>query len=436
MTTNSPNDDININNNALTNADDKGISITSLLRGAGAFAVIASLSLFTLQGWSEGNDINRYLTLLSQTGLLVASGFLLNWLIKEQKGARMFFILALGSVLANVTILSALLYSFAPLDHNLVDYPDMMRWVATSPSSFIPLAATSMAVLTGFSYFAFSILARPIAKPLTISLLGLSLVLLLPIREPLFALGLAALALIIASKKIKDLNDRKSVFKTLETRIAFAILYLPSIIIIARAVLLYPIEPLVFSVFSLLFYAGVRYWRRHVGSHFLVEAVSTTSIFLTAYSLGIHLESINASVAFFACVATILTLSVDQMRASANEKIYRFIALVLSGIVAPIVLLTILLDDSLINVCIALAANGSILAINLWRNKQDNRASNNLLITSTLMLIATSLVGAMVIIETIALGNWILLGLIGVLMIFSSSLLEWYKTTSKKLSHR
>ena len=36
------------------------MSVSEVLRLLGACAVIASMSLFLLNGWSEGNDINRY----------------------------------------------------------------------------------------------------------------------------------------------------------------------------------------------------------------------------------------------------------------------------------------------------------------------------------------------------------------------------------------
>ena len=86
-------------------------SVSEALRFLGAAVLLASMSIFLLQGWNEGNDISRYLLLLSQTGLLAASGFALSYGLKETKGARIFFGLALISIPANFTILSALLYS-------------------------------------------------------------------------------------------------------------------------------------------------------------------------------------------------------------------------------------------------------------------------------------------------------------------------------------
>ena len=406
----------------------KGLSAANFLRSLGAFAVIASLSLFTLQGWSEGNDISRYLTLLSQTALLVASGFLLNWLIKERKGARMFLILALGSVVANITILGALLYSFLPLDQNLVEYPAMMRWVVTSPGTFIPLASASMAVLMGFSYFAFSVLARPIAKQLTLSLFVLSVILLTPVREPLLALGLGIIALFIAINKVRTTSKDASVVKTFETRVAFGILFLPSIVIVARAVLLYPIEPFVYSLFSLIAYFGLRYWRTQFGSHFLLEAASCITIICAMITIGASLD--QTWLAFLASMACALILSVDQMRECRDEKTRSVIAGLLSFILAPLVLTAVAFEGSIVNIAIGLATNASIVGINFLRSKKGGHGKA-MLITSCLVFVATLLSGGVTIIETIVLGNWILLGLLGVLLIFGSSVIEWYKKSSK-----
>ncbi|MGK0373634.1 MAG: hypothetical protein ACJA2E_000101, partial [Arenicella sp.] len=43
------------------------VSLSQIVRAFGACAIIASMSLFMLQGWAEGNDISRYLKLLAQT---------------------------------------------------------------------------------------------------------------------------------------------------------------------------------------------------------------------------------------------------------------------------------------------------------------------------------------------------------------------------------
>ena len=49
-------------------------TVSEALRIVGAAVLRASMSVFLLQGWNDGNDISRYLLLLTQTGLLAAAG--------------------------------------------------------------------------------------------------------------------------------------------------------------------------------------------------------------------------------------------------------------------------------------------------------------------------------------------------------------------------
>ena len=114
-------------------------SVSDILRVFGACAVIASMSLFLLNGWSDGNDIQRYFKLLAQTGLLAGSGIALSFWLKENKGARLFLGLGLISVVANFTILGALTYSMVQLDGGLIDYPSIVTWKVVSASTFLSL---------------------------------------------------------------------------------------------------------------------------------------------------------------------------------------------------------------------------------------------------------------------------------------------------------
>ncbi len=46
-------------------------TLSEALRLLGAGVILASMSVFLLQGWNAGNDISRYLLLLTQTGSCV-----------------------------------------------------------------------------------------------------------------------------------------------------------------------------------------------------------------------------------------------------------------------------------------------------------------------------------------------------------------------------
>jgi len=153
------------------------------------------MSLFLLNGWSDGNDIQRYLKLLGQTGLLTAAGLILSFALKENKGARIFFGLSLISVVANFMILGALTYSMFQLDGSLMQYPSMVTWKAVNASTFWPIFGVAVTLLSVLTRFSFSVFARNISGPLSISFLLLCSLLLVPVRSSIIASLLAVAAL-------------------------------------------------------------------------------------------------------------------------------------------------------------------------------------------------------------------------------------------------
>ena len=76
-------------------------TMSKLLRISGAMAVVASMSALLMQDWSGGSDLTRFYLMLAQTILLAAGGFGLSFLMKENKGGRVFFGLSLISVTAD-----------------------------------------------------------------------------------------------------------------------------------------------------------------------------------------------------------------------------------------------------------------------------------------------------------------------------------------------
>ena len=157
-------------------------TLSEALRILGAGVILVSMSVFLLQGWNEGNDIRRYLLLLTQTGLLGAAGFAMSHLVKETKGARLFFGLALVSIPANFTILGALLYSVFQWDGGLTTYPGYADWRIEDVASIGVTMTAAMLVLVPVTLFCFAIMARHSAKRLSLHFLLLNALLLLPVR--------------------------------------------------------------------------------------------------------------------------------------------------------------------------------------------------------------------------------------------------------------
>ena len=117
------------------------VSLSRLLRVFGAAVLLASVSVFLLQGWQSGNDVNRYLLMLAHTVLLAGTGFASGHWIREMKGARLFLAMALVSVSVNFAILGGLVYSQTQWDTALGVYPDFATWRADAPSTTLAVAA-------------------------------------------------------------------------------------------------------------------------------------------------------------------------------------------------------------------------------------------------------------------------------------------------------
>ena len=143
--------------NRLLQSINQFATIAEVLRILGAGTLVASMSLLLLNGWHDGNDIYRYLKLLGLTGLLAAGGFSLSYLLKEQKGARLFFSLGLISIPANFGILGALIYSLIP-DVNLATaYPGFAHWVGVDASSLIMVCLGAGVVLLPLTVLGYAI---------------------------------------------------------------------------------------------------------------------------------------------------------------------------------------------------------------------------------------------------------------------------------------
>ena len=161
-------------------------SLSQILRFLGASVMVASMSVFLLQGWDSTNDTVRCFILLAQTVLLATGGFGLSFLLKENKGARVFFGLSLASIPANFAVLGALIYSQFQWDGNLGTYPEFATWVMSDLSYMTFTILAVLAVLIPVAFLGYSIMARRSSKKLAITLLLASSALLLPVRGSLY----------------------------------------------------------------------------------------------------------------------------------------------------------------------------------------------------------------------------------------------------------
>ena len=217
-------------------------NVASLLRVCGALVMLIAMSSYLLQGWHEGNDISRYYMLLSQTFLLAAGGFSLSYLLKENKGARIFFGLGLISITVNMTTLGALIFSTMQWGSSLVEYPSYAEWVAPEPAAIAIALLGTLAISAPVTWIGHKVLARRSANTLSALFLFTNLLLLVPVRESLFV-GVAALLAVIVpivffTKRMSDDNT----LRTPEGMFGMATVLVPAGIIICRSIWFYPVD--------------------------------------------------------------------------------------------------------------------------------------------------------------------------------------------------
>jgi len=424
---------------ALFSRLEKIASLSQIIRGFGACAIIASMSLFMLQGWAEGNDITRYLKLLAQTGLLTAAGLVLSFLIKEFKGARVFFGLALVSVVANFTILGSLTYSMFAMDMQLVSYPESMKWEVTQSALFLPVFLGALTLLSAVAYFGFSIFSRQIAKPLSIGFLALSALLLVPVRAPLVAVGLAAVALWGALSLIRRLsrtkpfsgeaaeNTSRALLMTKETKASLGILLLPGLIILARTVSFYNIDDATVLAFSSLLFFSLRSMSSLInGNPIMTRLVNMLQLatagfiaFMTTQVLPIAWNSLDV----FIAATLFLGFAYDQLRGDGDDWWKMLVVNLASIVVVPIVLINASLDYELIYSTQALFICGLAFALTLSAGNSIGKIPFSRLITMLGIVTAVLLV-LFDLVQLAQLGNWMIIGFSGAILIIGASLYE------------
>lgn len=201
------------NQRSVVNTVKDFMTISRLLRLTGALTVIASMSALLLQEWAIGSDMDRFYLLLAQTVLLAAGGCGLSFLLKENKGARVFFNLSLLSITATMTTLGALIFSTVQWSSGLTDYPSLAHWQAPNFIAMIYAMVSAFLAAIPIALFSYAVMARPLAKSLTCVFLLSNLLLLIPVRDS-FSIGL----LTIGGMLLPFMFLRKRMFQHISLR--------------------------------------------------------------------------------------------------------------------------------------------------------------------------------------------------------------------------
>lgn len=314
-------------------------TLSEALRILGAAVLVASMSVFMLQGWSEGNDISRYLLLLMQTGLLAAAGFAMSHGLKETKGARIFFGLALISIPANFTILGALVYSIFQWDAGLINYPDYAHWTIDSLAGTGMTFGGAMLVLIPVTLLCFAIMARHSSKALTLHFLLLNSLLLLPIRGSLAAGSIAMVGVVYALYVLGRLTAKDRSLKTGEGKFALATLFIPIGIILFRSMYFYQIDSLMVAMVTLSLFLSARQVSMFPDrGQRIAQALEVLSVPLACLFAMSVVDAFSAHIMrgldgpIFAVIYTLLAL--DILRRTESTVLSRIISLTISVAVA------------------------------------------------------------------------------------------------------
>jgi hypothetical protein len=405
-------------------------SVSEALRFLGAAVLLASMSIFLLQGWNEGNDINRYLLLLSQTGLLAASGFALSYGLKETKGARIFFGLALISIPANFTILSALLYSVFQWDGALVTYPEYATWQIGDLANIGITFGGAMLVLIPVTMFCFAIMARRSATTLSLHFLLINSLLLLPIRSStmvgMVALFATVYALLIAARLIRA----DGALRTPEGRFALTTLFIPPGIILFRSMYFYQVDSLLIAMLSIAVFLTLRqlsqFPDRKPRLALGLEFVSLPVAMVAAMALTSAAEGI-VPWHFLAPVFTITfaILALDIVRRTDSRRL----AVLTSGAVSLLTSLSfvfnVTVNNSPMTALMCLLAGTALF---LFGHAYEDRFAR---VAGYVTAFAGAVFGFSAFIEMIAHSSWVDLAIFGAAAIALGSLLDRHGASMK-----
>ena len=294
-------------------------SMSDLVRLGGVAALVLSMFLFLVDGASIVNDTQRYFSMLLLTGLLGAGGLMLALILKEQRGARAFFGLALLSVPVNFTVLGALVYSVFSLDNVTTDYPQLAEWTLTSVASLGATALLSTVALVPVTVFAMSVLARENRGWLSISLLACSTLLLLPIRDTMLIVPIVGIAVVVLLYLLNKQSAESISLKTAGGRYVRTLLFLPVGIMLIRSVWLYEISALALAVvsmtvFVLLRHLSMRLNRQSILSksvHLLIMLAGFTTAAYATVAADVLLPS-NVLILVFGALYMALMLHFDR----------------------------------------------------------------------------------------------------------------------------
>ena len=341
-------------------------TLSRLLRITGAFSVVASMSVFLLQGWDNGNDLHRYYLLLSQTVLLAIGGFGLAFLIKENKGARVFFGLSLVSITANLTTLGALIFSYVQWGGTLSSYPDIALWTVSSGASIAVALAIATLVLVPITLFGFKVMARQSALPLTAAYLLSGSMLLIPVRDTLYVSIIAGVSILLSLAFVTKLVNKDKMLRTAEGKFARILLFIAPVIMLVRSLWLYQADDLIYTIIAFTGFMTLRHCSLQLDIESrvrkLMEFISIPTAFFVAVPATELIDKILPFDYALPVFAIIFSAHMFDMAKRAHN--YKHGALIMAGLIISMsFMLHLAIYESLLNGMICVLAGLTVMAI-------------------------------------------------------------------------
>lgn len=412
-------------------------NVSEILRLVGAVIVLASMSLFLLQGWADTEDFQRFGMMLGNTVMLGIAGFAMHKVLKENKSARLFFALALVAVTANFTTLGALTYSLVQWDTPSADYPQFAYWVMSDVSSLLIALAASVVVLLPLARFGFAVLFRQRAGILTVGYIAVNLLLLVPVRDVTIALAIALAGILLVLK----LFDAKSRHLPLEARFAQFMLLLPPFILGFRSIAFYALDEVSLLAIAIAAYIVLRQISQAVNGGFrrVVEAYAIAAALWVACQFAALLPTEPQSMVAWGVSAAFAGLCFDLYRVTNSSAMRSAITHIAAVVIAACFALNQLFAENAFSFISALLAGAGILVTGV-----------------TLRLRALVLLGAGLMLGTLSFymsdfitvvvnAGWISLAIIGGLTIVLAAVidrygtviqLKWQQIATKKVSQQ
>lgn len=396
--------------------------VATLMRMAGALTVIAAMSAFLMQDWSGGTDMERYYMLLAQTALLALGGFGLSFMMKENKGARVFFGLGLLSITANMATLGALVFSVTQWGGELANYPSYALWKADPAALGLAIAA-GVVVSAPVAWFSYMVMSRRSAPVLAGLFLFANLLMVLPVRESVMAgliavLGIAVPLLVLRLRFKDDISLR-----TPEGYFAIATLFAPVLVIITRSLWLYEADTLLHAVLALMVFALLRVATPLTDakskSRGLLEWGGLCAAMFTAYPLAISISPYADTQAFYTVFSLVfggMMLDIAR-RSEARRKGFVFIG---AGMLALLHGMALIEIGTTLSAVLCMAAG---VAVFMAGKATEQRP---LLVLGAVTVLAGLVQQVHTIITQVDFSNWAVLAALGVSIIVLASVVERY----------